>query len=659
MKRRCSAADWGLAKERVHNQGTGLREESLVELECTNPQHPDLVQQAPQEATPTTMAQEWSTDDVQLWLQIFTFGTKYSDAFRENDVDGKTLIFDIDERILGEDLGVKNRLHRKRILREIKYLKQEQATELESDETTQTIKCDDSISDGNITQTLCTVNSPRNEIDGASSTTGSLEICVQAETIGTTDGDQGQDSPPETSRQNCENVGATRNDISDGTNIPDSSEPCGDIMLAVTDKNSGSSIKESDIAGAGTGLEPEKSASVSIQIEKNETSGAAKVENNENLAATPNPEPAAVVEQTPFQQIKSALGSMCVCGSDSVAIQVDQLLVVDRNLNRESNIERVVKKVEWWNDVKITKTPKTFEIRGPIKTNLDDAAKMLTEKLEAQYELSKFKYKAVGLPPTIYSTMFMLDFAHENSALARFGKNKCLSNLLWIVNIFCQIAAIAYIGSDLEIGCSRQWLVDHWQVYTLSIVIFITVCMNDFFETLQMCLLLHFMPDRDTKWNIDPDWVKLTAEHCHNNNLDYRRMFSKSNAYIMVIIPKLVICFLVMAIGTRFLISDRDKESNVLVNALTLLFIMEIDEIMYRVFIPEYVRNAIANITPIPVEGSKDLTWWHMFPYPLCCVPYPHPIKVMYRLAFGMWTKVFSVAAIVLWVTFYFAVGDC
>eukprot|EP01083_Nonionella_stella_P126779 383974_1 len=148
------------------------------------------------------MAQEWSTDDVQLWLQIFTFGTKYSDAFRENDVDGKTLIFDIDERILGEDLGVKNRLHRKRILREIKYLKQEQATELESDETTQTIKCDDSISDGNITQTLCnTVNSPRNEIDAANSATGSLEICVQAETTETTDGDQGQDSPPETSRQ--------------------------------------------------------------------------------------------------------------------------------------------------------------------------------------------------------------------------------------------------------------------------------------------------------------------------------------------------------------------------------------------------------------------------------------------------------------------------
>ena len=64
----------------------------------------------------------WSTDDVLVWLKLIGM-EKYSENFVEMGIDG-LLILDLEESDIEEELQIKTKLHRKKIMKGLTRLKE-------------------------------------------------------------------------------------------------------------------------------------------------------------------------------------------------------------------------------------------------------------------------------------------------------------------------------------------------------------------------------------------------------------------------------------------------------------------------------------------------------------------------------------------------------
>ncbi|MES1918274.1 hypothetical protein MHBO_000264 [Bonamia ostreae] len=65
--------------------------------------------------------EKWDVEEVKKWMMSLSFAEEYSAIFSENDIDG-ALLRELDEEILREELNIKNKLHRKKLLIEIEKL---------------------------------------------------------------------------------------------------------------------------------------------------------------------------------------------------------------------------------------------------------------------------------------------------------------------------------------------------------------------------------------------------------------------------------------------------------------------------------------------------------------------------------------------------------
>ena len=64
---------------------------------------------------------EWKTNDVGDWLDRGGF-SQYKKNFEENHITGRNL-FDLTENDLNEEINIKDANHRKRIMKDLKFLK--------------------------------------------------------------------------------------------------------------------------------------------------------------------------------------------------------------------------------------------------------------------------------------------------------------------------------------------------------------------------------------------------------------------------------------------------------------------------------------------------------------------------------------------------------
>eukprot|EP01083_Nonionella_stella_P090242 252123_1 len=348
--------------------------------------------------------------------------------------------------------------------------------------------------------------------------------------------------------------------------------------------------------------------------------------------------------------------------SQNVVVDItdsDDVTIVERNLRKECaiDINGIARKIERTFDVKVTMQVDRFEIRGPPDKRVEAESRLRTE-LEREHMIQRFKSKTVSLPQSIYSLWFLNTCAHPHSSLGVFATS-LMPVLLMMANSFLQIVSTYWISADARSNteCLRPWITQNWPVYTFSVFIFVSVALDDVFETCKLMLYIHFLP---SMVRIGPP-IKgvITIEECDSLEMARRKPGDKFSLYLMVILPKLAICIYLMASGVQFLVSDREKPSTLLVNALTLHFIMEIDEILFKVFIPDHIQEAVSNIPPMCVDKATELPFWQCFCWFPVCFPYPTVTRCAYRMAFGMWWKAFLVAVTCVWVTFYFAIGNC
>jgi len=79
----------------------------------------------------------------------------------------------------------------------------------------------------------------------------------------------------------------------------------------------------------------------------------------------------------------------------------------------------------------------------------------------------------------------------------------------------------------------------------------------------------------------------------------------KTFAWLCVLVPKFAIAGFMFVIGTAFL-SISSSNDVLIVNTVALNYILEIDELLFKVFVPDFVKNCVMNLPPIDLRRSNE-----------------------------------------------------
>lgn len=150
-------------------------------------------------------------------------------------------------------------------------------------------------------------------------------------------------------------------------------------------------------------------------------------------------------------------------------------------------------------------------------------------------------------------------------------------------------------------------------VYQVCIVIYIGYMLSDIIDSIYMTMWWH----RLCNWNwkshrfelVNADGesdeeVTAMAKVMMNASWKY-----KAYVYLFVLLPKYAIALTLLVLGAGFIVNT-DSNENLILNALALGFIIELDEMIYEGLIGTRLRQFVEKTPVINIKGAeRDASW--------------------------------------------------
>jgi len=255
---------------------------------------------------------------------------------------------------------------------------------------------------------------------------------------------------------------------------------------------------------------------------------------------------------------------------------------------------------------------------------------MVLDKIQVKPEIDEDNSKleldvlqTLEIPQNLYSAAMVLPL-ETFDAKKRWNQFIHAQTIFMLfVNFFIQGTLIGYLyyitlDNEEEYGeCGGYWQTEQ-MVYRLCVLIYIAFCLADIIETLGMAYW-YWMISRATDIKdtgmlsgnanlqykiVDEDGdltkdVLLNARKVHSTTICY-----KFYVFFGVLFPKFCLAAGTLLIGTGFIVNT-DSRDNLLLNALALGFILEIDEMIYEFIASPQWQECVQTIPKIQVLGDE------------------------------------------------------
>eukprot|EP00055_Hartaetosiga_balthica_P015096 m.86981 g.86981 ORF g.86981 m.86981 type:complete len:348 (-) comp8779_c0_seq1:670-1713(-) len=220
---------------------------------------------------------------------------------------------------------------------------------------------------------------------------------------------------------------------------------------------------------------------------------------------------------------------------------------------------------------------------------------------------------------SIYSSAILVPFGASTEEYRSFGRGFVAMLVVfphWVLvffNMFAQGTFIFYISDKLLSSSSTGSGVcpSPFLLQISGLLVFGGVVYSDLLETLQMAMFIFLFPvatehqplSLKTKRQKDGNGVNTTENVSIVSGM---RRWYKFVVYLLLLVPKLVIAGALLYFGSLFIMRSETNEDLIL-NTLSVTFIIEIDEILFRATSPSLIKCTLQQLPRLP-HANTPLT---------------------------------------------------
>lgn len=217
----------------------------------------------------------------------------------------------------------------------------------------------------------------------------------------------------------------------------------------------------------------------------------------------------------------------------------------------------------------------------------------------------------VDLPGSLYSCLMIIPLC-TNIGENRWQNTMVITQIMFLhaINMYVQANILwsvyeIYKVNNAEFGECGGYEVE-FTLRSLCVLIYTTLCIGDFTESLKM---LMFTINFKTCKTFQPLKYELTIQDGQDEISFATGMTRAYKIYICcaVLFPKFVIALWLLVWGTGFVVTTNDP-SDVVLNALALGFVLELDEMIYDL-LPSQMIEIIEELPSVPLARGKLTSW--------------------------------------------------
>lgn len=172
--------------------------------------------------------------------------------------------------------------------------------------------------------------------------------------------------------------------------------------------------------------------------------------------------------------------------------------------------------------------------------------------------------------------------------------------LLLLFNFVIQVGFIYYIHEDSKDSnsCNHDTNVSVHLRY-LAVGLFVAGMLQEFCETLDMLLWTWHVKTEATHQKLllatrDGSEPKLATGLTSRQKLVF---------CLFMLMPKLAIAMWLFIVGGKF-VAFSESNTDMVLNCLAMVFVTEIDDLLYKTFTPTFCRNVMENLPPVKIQSS-------------------------------------------------------
>jgi hypothetical protein len=144
----------------------------------------------------------------------------------------------------------------------------------------------------------------------------------------------------------------------------------------------------------------------------------------------------------------------------------------------------------------------------------------------------------------------------------------------------------------------------------ISLVCFTSIIWNDIFETIKLLTYIYLLPIskkidgklvENIKFDHTGQGIDFVKENKSGISIFYRKI-----VIIFILLPKILVACFLWIYGSKYILYSLSNEL-VLLNSVSLVFILDIDDYIYKAVISDYVKNTLINDWPKLYLCRKEL----------------------------------------------------
>jgi len=211
------------------------------------------------------------------------------------------------------------------------------------------------------------------------------------------------------------------------------------------------------------------------------------------------------------------------------------------------------------------------------------------------------------LPESIYSCVIMLPLCENLSKYKSFINLQIYfchwCNIYVQTNLLYYVYVIYNINRDEFGGCGGYETEP--MIRYCCVLIYTAYCIGDICETIKMFLFITNFPSCDT-------FEYLRYKQACDDDSDDKELATgmtkkwKIFCFLFVIVPKLGVACALLGYGTGFVVNTQEN-SDLILNALALGFVLEIDEMSYEYFLSYQMQDILDNLPPITLKPGRTM----------------------------------------------------
>lgn len=213
----------------------------------------------------------------------------------------------------------------------------------------------------------------------------------------------------------------------------------------------------------------------------------------------------------------------------------------------------------------------------------------------------------LAMPHSIYSSIIMLPLCESFGNTSKSRTMITLQILFcFIANLYVQITLLFYVywiywDQTEELGECGGYVTQSL-IRGICVLIYTGYCIADFGETLKMFLFVYQFPKQKEDDHKYLQYKVVAGENQYNMGMS---TCYKWFVYLFILFPKVCIASALLSYGTGFVVNT-DEESDLILNALALGFVLDIDEMIYGYFLTFNMQNLIETLPPIQIDMAPD-----------------------------------------------------